>query len=309
MSDSPGSAPPSGGSGTPGAPPAPAGGEGSAAPDKAQAAPAPAPQKYKLGDEEFDEATLRGLVSRGKNSAQLMTKAEQRMREAAEKERKAEAAREAFKDRQARAKLLKEWGLDERQLAEELLLPYVQQEMLSPEQQAVAAAKREAEEARALLKQREEADKQAQLEKDTQAYQERFGAECHKALEALDYPREAEPFLIPFIAKAHEMMVDEEGAEFSPADAAEYVDGILTRTLQRMAEKMSGEQLVKKYGEAFAKKINAYNLQRIKERLKPVGGQSPVQAPRNGTPSNGTPKGGFKSFDEWEAELARRTQG
>lgn len=287
------------------------------APAKADAAPAPAavaatppPAKHKFdfgdGEREYTFEELKTFVGKGRGADKLLSKADQRLKEAAALEAKHKSLPERLKKRDEAEKLLREYGVDPRAFAEDLLLPHVQAEMMSEEQRAVLAAQKERDEALSRLKAQESQREQAELEQQVLAEQERLGASIGAALEKLNYPETARPVLVPFVAKVMQV-ADEAGDEMSPEDAAEHVEAIFRTAQDRMVESMSGEQIAQRFGEAFIQKAIQYGLAKIKaSRAKLPGGASSHVA--TSQPTNGAPKPRFKSMEEWEAFMESRAQ-
>jgi hypothetical protein len=301
-------------SGSPPPSAAPAKPDGGAAPkDAAHAAPAQpvVPRKVRLaldGDQEqdYDVDAIKANYLKGKNSAQLMSKADQRLREATEKEKRAASMGERLKSRDETEKLLTELGIDPEQFAEALLVPRIQQRMMTEEQRAAHTNQQRAEAAEAKLKAIE--DERLAKEDDAKVFehQGRIGKLCVEAMTALNYPVDSAPALIPFIAKIIETAA-EAGHDISPSDAADYVDGILNTTMERAVERMSGEQLAKKFP-GLAAKIQGHNLALWKERQKGLSQPAAPGATTATTHTNGAPKRRYLSESEWDAEMKKRIQ-
>lgn len=282
--------------------------DASGAPVKA-AAPAPVSRKVKLAldgdtEQEFDLDQVKAWVSRGKNAAQLMSKAEQRAREAADAEKRAGTVKERLGNKAEREKLLKEWNIDPRQFAEELLLPYVQNEMLSEEQRALQSERQRAEAAEARLKEREAADLTAKEAAEIEQHKQRLGSSFVKALDALKVPQSVWPFAVRRMAAFQEHAEE----DVPPEELAEIVKADALAEFRSYADGMTAEQLEEWLGQGPRLKLRQFDLAKLKARQAGLPGAHVAQHV-NGQPStNGASKRkAFMTDREWEAELKRRT--
>lgn len=282
-----------------------------AKPEAAQAKPAApvVPRKVKLAlegdaEQEFDLDQVRAWVSRGKNAAQLMSKAEQRAREAAETEKRAGSVKERLGNKAEREKYLKELGYDPRQFAEELLLPYVQNEMLTEDQRAFQTERQRAEAAEARLKERETADATAKEAAEIEEHKQRLGSSFVKALDALKVPQSAWPFAVRRMAAFQEHAEE----DVPPEELAEIVKADQLAEFRAVADGMTAEQLEEWLGQGPRLKLRAHDLAKLKSRQVGLPGAHAPQL--NGQPqTNGASKRkAFMTDREWEAELKRRTQ-
>jgi hypothetical protein len=128
------------------------------------------------GEQEYDPQHLIGLAQRGKKTAQIMSKAEQRAQEAMRLQQEADGklARLKSKDLRERRAALKELGFDEVEYAREIAREVVETEQLTPEQRRIReleATLKADEEAKSKAKQEEEAKAQ---EAETKRHIEEF---------------------------------------------------------------------------------------------------------------------------------------
>lgn len=245
----------------------------------AQAAPA-RPSRVKLaleGDDEreYDLSELRANFAKGKSAAQLMSKADQRAREAIEREKKAESYREALKDRAQRERALKELGIDPRQFAEELLLPYVQAETLNEDQRRALEYQRRNEDLERQAKEREERDRQTKEEEETRAHQERLGQAFVAALDKVGLPRESAPWAIKRMAALAEK-AEELGLELPPDEIATLVREDFLAEHRSITSTLTGAQIEALYGEEFIKKVMRHAVAKLKEKKGGAQGQTPA---------------------------------
>lgn len=270
----------------------------------AKPTPAAAPAEYEFDFEgqkrKYSAEELRANYLKGKSAAQLMSKAEQRAREADEKLKRAEATPQRFRDRAERAKILKEWGLDERQLAEELLLPYVQAETLNEDQRRALEYQRRNEELERQAKEREDKEKADKEEEETRAHQERLGKAFVAALDKVGLPKESAPWAIKRMAALAEKAEDL-GLELAPEEIAGLVREDFLNEHRSITATLSGAQIEALYGEDFIKKVMRYAVEKLRKGPKPgqlnqtpAPGVTPTQKP------NGVHKPPKKTMNEAE---------
>ncbi len=277
--------------------PAPAGGE---------TTPTTVPAKYKFDFEgterEYSADELRANYLKGKNAAQLMTKAELKLREVAEREKKAGSFPERLK--KEGAKFLIEHGIDPDDFAESLLLPKIQQQMLTDEQRRILDAQQRAEAAEMKLQEREEKERQAEEDRLVSEHKQRLGASFMGALEKLGLPQSSGPWAVRRMAQLAER-ADELEMEFAPDDLASIVKDDFMQEHRAIASGMSAEQIIEWLGEEVVQKLRRFDLDRIKSKLK-VPGALP-QRPVNGVAAAPKPNGKrFMTEAEWIAEEQRR---
>lgn len=305
----PGSAPAAAGNSTT-AQTAPASRDGTSAPKPGEASPTPLPQKYKFdfegSEREYDLNELKANYLKGKNSAQMMSKADQRLREASEKEKKYSSLPERL--RKEGAKVLQELGLNEvelEQFAEGLLLPKIQQQMLTEEQRQVLDARNRAESAERRIKEIEERAQQAEQDRLTSEHQQRIGSQFVQALEKTGLPQSSAPWAVRRMAALAEK-ADELELDFSPDDLATIVRDDFMQEHRALASGMSPEQIIAWLGDDVVKKIRQHDIARLKQRLPGGMTQPPAQGITNSTApkTNGTRK--YMSETEWLEEEQRR---
>lgn len=286
----------------------PAKADGTPAPEKGAASATPAPPtEYEFDFDgkprKYSQDELRTNYLKGKSAAQMLTKSEQRLKEATEREKKSSAHQERAKKGEL-AKVLEEWGLDPRRAAEELLLPDIQREMMSPAEQHLLAAQRRAEEAERRLQERDETEKSAREEAETVEHQQRLGQAFVAALEKAGLPKTSAPWAVKRMAALQEK-ADELELDFHPDELATLVRDDFQGEHRSIASTMDGEQLWNWLGEDTAKKLVRHEISRMKAQRTPA--QSVAAPPTNGHAhvTNGT-KQKHLTTDEWAAEVQRR---
>lgn len=278
-----------------------------------------APKKYKLaleGDDEreYELDAIRANFLKGKNAAQMMSKADQRLREAHEKEKRWGGLSAKAKDKPLEAirEFLKESGVDVdlETLGEQMVLPRIQREMLTDEQRREVDATRRAETAEARLKELDDKRQADEDERKVMEHQNRLGKVCLDALQRVGLPESSGVWAVKRMAALLDKVDDlnESGHEIqlSPDDIATMVKDEFLGEHRSFTSNLTGEQIVQLYGEDFVKKVRTYDLARLKEG-RGLGLKQPPAAPTNPTPSNGHNKK-YMDETEWAAELKRRIQ-
>lgn len=314
MSDSPA---------TPGSPPA-------AAPPKPDATPAPkdgagaapvapaGPRKVRLaldGDDEreYDLDAVRANYKKGVNSAQLMSKADQRLKEATEREKRAAAQGERLKNRDEAEKLLAELGIDAEEFAESLLVPRIQQKMMSKEQLDAHTHRQRADAAEGKLKALDDKRKADEEEAAVNRWQNQEGERALNALQKMGMPQEAAGLAVWRVAKyldreVERMQADESYQPHAPEDIAAAVIEEYRGEHKSLTNSLSGEALIQWLGPDVLKKIRSHDLAVLRQKQGRGFTQSPAPGVTPGQPTNGAPKKRYLSEAEWDAEMTKRIQ-
>lgn len=282
------------------------------APQKGATSPTPVP---KTAEYEFDfegqprkytAEELRANFLKGKSAAQLLTKAEQRAREVAEKEKRFEESRTKLKTKGERLRLMREqYGYTDAELqdlAEEILLPQIQRETLTADQRAIYEAQQRADEAERRLHAKEEAERDAQQERMAKEHQERLGASFVAALDKLGLPQASAPWAIKRMAALAEK-ADDLGLDLGPDEIAGLVKEDFVSEHKSLTKGMTGAQAEAFYGKEFVDMLVRHRVQEMKAQRGQVG-QKPApgvaQTPR---PNGHQPK--IMNEREFEEHIKR----
>lgn len=208
--------------------------EGAPAQRAAPVAP-PQPRKLKLKgidgpdvEREYDEAELVGLAQRGKQTARILSKAEERAQAAARKEAEYEAKLAKIKsgDVKAQRAYLKEMGVDVRKLAEAEVEEYFTEKELTTEQKRIREL--EAKEAEWQAKDadaKKKADKEAE-EAEQARHEDELSNLFLEVMQLARLPKTSSRPAFMRIASLYQS-ASETGVELTPELAAERVKGAL----------------------------------------------------------------------------------
>jgi hypothetical protein len=229
---------------------------------------------------------IRTNYAKGLSSSQMMTKAEQRLRQAQEYEKKyaPQSIAQRLKDANERQRFLEEMGIDRRQFAEELLLPEIQQEMLTAEERRLADAERRAATAEQRLKQREEQEQATRQEQAVKEQQQALGQRFVEALQKAGIPEGSAAWGVRRMAALMDKQL-ELGMDLGVDELAGLVREDFARELRSTVGGLDGAGILEFFGKELVQKIRAHDLATLKAR-QPGGASQPVrhasQAPTNG---------------------------
>lgn len=241
--------------------------------------------RLKLGDkeEEFDERTLAGLASRGRNAAQLMSRADKVRIDAERKAADAEAKLARLKDN-PRA-VLKELGIDVRGFSEAEILEAIEEEKeraLPPEERAIRQRAREADSLKKQLDERQKSEKQAREDAETEQHKERFASLFVEAMKQTGLPPTSARAVMHRVASVY-MAAANAGEEVQPEEAAAYAMEHLRSEQRAVIGGMSVLELADWLGPETMKKIRAHDL--AEYRKSKSGGAAPPVAATAPAPS------------------------
>ncbi len=224
---------------------------------------------------EYDEATLRRLVQKGRS-------ADKRFEEASKLAKDARRIIEEARSPASREKALEELlGSREevRSFAEAILADTFQRSVLTPEEQAALAEKRELEELRAEKKALAEKAKQDEAEASRKTLEGRLEKTVMDIVKASGLP--PEPWAILLVAQTLEPVV-EHGIEVTQEDlVAEVRDAMKRRAEERdklLVTGLQGKALLDYLGKDIVKRVLAATL----EAHKPVAAEKPALKPLSG---------------------------
>lgn len=313
MADTPAAPPPSGPPSTSAAPtPAPAKADATAKAEGGEATKAapPVPQRYKMdlgeGEREYELGELKANYLKGKNHAQLATKADQKLQQAQALERNHNEFKELLtKDA---LKAFKAMGLDKKQaiaLAEQILLPEVQSQMMTEEQRRIAHLEAQLQEQAERDKEREAKAREAEFEELTKTHLDALSRQAVEAIEKSGLPKETAPWAVKRLAALMERSQELE-LGLTADDCARLVKEDFAAEHQAMQKAMPFEQWMQWVGEERIKEMRAYDLARLKEKHgKPAQAASPaIAAPRtNGSNNKALTRA------EWDELIKQRIGG
>lgn len=232
-----------------------------------ESATKPEPRKHRLnieGEErDFDDAELAREIAK----IQKHYAADKRFQEAAKLRKEAEEREARLKDKPW--DVLKEKGHDPRALAEQYLWEMAQQQMMSPEQRAIAERDAKLREYETREKQRAETEQNAKLEQEAAHFRQQYEQTFVKALEhvgvTLDGTDPLAPWALQQMAQL-ESLNAEHGYEAPPELLAQELNDQLTRGASLLLGKLEGEPLLaqlEKLSPDLVKKVNAATIARM----------------------------------------------
>lgn len=250
-----------------------------AAPEAPKETPEARRIRLRLGDseEEFEESALAGLVRRGKNSAQLMSKAEARFRDAEKKAAEVEAKLSRLKADPFGA--LRELGVDPRSLSEQEILRAIEEEKeraLPPEERAIRERARKADEYERQLKEREEKARAAEEDAEVEHHRQQFDSLFTEALVATGLPKTSARRVMHHVAAVY-AAAERAGEQVDPADAAAHAVESLRAEQRALIQGMSVEEVHAWLGEDVMRAVRKHDLERY--RAQRSGGAVPPPKP------------------------------
>jgi hypothetical protein len=235
-------------------------------------------------EEEFDESTLAGLVKRGKNSAQLMSKAQQRFADA--EKRAADVDAKLARIKSDPFGVLRELGVDPRGLSEQEILRAIEEEKeraLPPEERALRERARKADEYERQLKEREDKAKQDEEDAETEHHRQAFDTVFSESLQIAGLPKTSVRRAMPYVAQLYKAML-EAGEEPSPQDAAAHAVEGLRAEQRALIQGMSVEELNAWLGDDVMKAVRKHDLERYRAQRN-GGGVPPPKPPPEPKPA------------------------
>jgi hypothetical protein len=238
-------------------------------------------------EEEVPESTLRAWAKRGRNAAQLVSKADKARQDAARASQEAEAKLARLKDPKEFFRLAKELGHDPRALAEEEVLRAIEEERLTPEQRRIREVERQlAERDEKDRRAKEEADNAA-LEAETETHRNSFADLFMGTMERLGLPKKAGRAVVHRMADVY-LQAQQVGMTVSEDDMAAHVLEGLRAEQSAVVKGMSPAEIVEWLGPDTMAAVRKYDLEQYRAKRK--GGQpAQVRAP-SGAPPPPDPK-------------------
>lgn len=237
--------------------------------------------RLKMGDkeEEFDEHTLVGLASRGRNAAQLMSKADKVRADAEKRVKDAESKLERLK--KDPFAVLRELGADPLKLSEEQILRALEEEkekQLPPEERALRQKAREADELRAKLKEREEQEQSAQEEQEVQRQREQLESLFTDVMTRTGLPKTSARAVMHRVA-AVVQAAEAYGEKVDPDEAAFHVMENIRQEQRAVIQGMSVPELADWLGPELMLSIRKHDLQAYRQKRTGAAPPPPAVAP------------------------------
>lgn len=218
-------------------------------------------RKIKVGDQEFDEATLASMIEKSKG-------ADKKFLEAA-KARK-EAMRFFKMAKENPREFLEKTGVDPKKFSYDEVAKDIQDKLRDPREVELEAAKKRLETFEKKEAEEKRLKAEEKLSKEAKAMEARFHAEIIEALESTpSIPKNG--FSVAKIAKYIDAVRDKTGVLLSAKEVVNVVDRDIRSEVSGILKGATAEQIVELIGEEGAEAIRQYHLAKLKN---PLGGNN-----------------------------------
>lgn len=254
--------------------------------------------KLKVDGEEIEEEIDLGNEEQLIKELQLARAAKKRMAEAQEAKRKAYEVMQSID--QDPANLIKRLGPKGYEIAEQLLLEKMQEDMLTPEQKQLKQMERELAKYKELEKQQKEEAERAQAQAQEAKQAEHYQKVIIDALEKSGLPK------TPDSAKRMAFLLHknlELGIELDAVDLALEAKKEYQESIRNLSKNATAEQLVQLLDPEIIKKLRKYDTDQLKSKQKFPGTKTPSQSHAIQPASKAR---GYQTLEEWQEELNNR---
>lgn len=254
--------------------------------------------KLKVDGEEFEEEIDLNDEARLIKELQLARAAKKRMAEASEKSKKAWSIIEQFEKDPMELISKHPKGFE---IAEQILLKKLQDEMMTPEEKAALTEKSELEQLRAWKKEQEDRALAEKAQIEEARYAEHYQKMIIGALEQSQLPKSPELVKrLAYLIKKNE----EIGIELDATDLANELKSEMQGVLKALTKDSDAATLLGLLGDDIAKKIRKHDIEKLK--AKQFGG-SPTKNKAE-IPTFKKTKG-YISFDDWREQTEKKLKG
>lgn len=264
------------------------------------------------GEQEYDQSHVLELARRGRQSAKIMSKAEERLQAAQRKDREADQrlSRLKSKDLKERRAALKELGFDELEFAKAVAQETMEAEQLTPEQRRIRELELQLqaeEESKAKAKKDEEAKA---LDADTQRHVEDFSNLFLDVMQRAGLPRESAQVAYYRLAAMYQT-ADAAGEPLDPDLAAAHLKTAMREEHTALFRKKDGTLDLDAFEASLTTEDWKALNKRAVEKYMASRGTRPVEAPAQqapAQPTNGATSNGAKRpvGSQWFRELQKR---
>lgn len=214
-------------------------------------------RKIKIGDQEFDENTLKSMIEKAKG-------ADKKFLEAA-KARK-EAIRFFKMAKENPREFLAKTGVDPKKFSYDEVAKDIQDKLRDPREVELEAAKKRLEEFEKQEAERKKIIEEEKLAKEAKAMEARFHAEIIEALEMTpSIPKNG--FSVAKIAKYIDTVRDKTGVLLSAKEVVGVIDRDIRSEVSGILKGATAEQIIELIGEEGAELIRQYHLNKVKNPL------------------------------------------
>lgn len=214
-------------------------------------------RRIKVGDQEYDEATLTSMLEKAKG-------ADKKFLEAA-KSRK-EAMRFFKMAKENPREFLEKTGVDPKKFSYDEVAKDIQDKLRDPREVELEAAKKRLETFEKQEAEREKAKKEEKLGREAKAMEARFHAEIIDALESTpSIPKNG--FSVAKIAKYIDTVRDKTGVLLSAKEVVNVIDRDIRGEVSGILKGATAEQIIELIGTEGAEMIRLYHLNQLKNPL------------------------------------------
>jgi hypothetical protein len=231
---------------------------------KPEAPKKPAPQVFEVDGEKLTAAEIKQLREKAKG-------ADAKFREAAEAKKQVEQFMERFQQDPLSILKDKRLPINQRELAEKMLLASLEEEMLTPEQRKLKEYESKLKEfetkEQAVAREREERESEQRREIKRQEISQLFA----KAMEST--PLSKDPETAAMAMRDMAMMLraaKERGIEVSAEELAQHAQNKYQKAMYSLANQLEGEDLIGFLGDDVVKKIRKADLARLRANTQPT---------------------------------------
>jgi hypothetical protein len=212
---------------------------------------------------DLDEGEVLANYKKGKSAAQLLSKADEKRREALKAKAEADGLLAKLKADPRAA--LRELGVDVRQLSESTILEEIELEKMTPAERRAYDAEQKLKGYETEKQKAEEARKQAEFEAEKARHQDEFAHLFTETMAATGLPKASAPHVAHRMAMLYQQNEDA-GLESTPEEMAAHVMYGVKAEHQGVLSGMEGEALLEWLGEAVVKKVLGANLAKVRAR-------------------------------------------
>lgn len=252
-------------------------------------------QKIKIGDTEYDEATLKSMIDKASG-------ADKRFLEAAKMRKEAMRFFKMAKDNPK--EFLARTGMDPKKFAYEEVAQDIQRKLRDPKDVALEEANKRLAEFEAEKAERAKQAAEAKLQQEATALEQKFHAEMIEALEA--YPSlPKNGFTVAKLAEAIETVRAKTGILLTAKEVAPKVVADMKKQVEGVVHGLSPEQLIDLIGQESVDAILKHSLSKVKN---PLAGSNGAQGTSEGRPKE---KRWKSSNDFWKTidKAAKQERG
>ncbi len=252
-------------------------------------------QKIKIGDMEYDEATLKSMIEKSSGAEKKFLEAAKMRKEAM---RFFKLAKENPKE------FLAKTGLDPKKFAYDEVAQDIKNKLRDPKEVALEEAEKRIKEYEAKETEQKRLADEAKLEQQAKSLEQKFHAEMIDALEAYpELPKNG--FTVAKLAEAIETVRNKTGILLTAKEVAPKVVSDMRRQVEGVVKGLTPEQLIALIGQESVDAILKHSLSKVKN---PLSGNNGAQSSSEGKPKE---KRWKSSNDFWKTidKAAKQERG